>query len=65
MIHGFGRWGLVSVVYSPSVGRNSPALMRFHVIRKKKKIYIYIYKIAIRLVLKQLIDKVRPVEMRI
>jgi len=31
----FGRWGRVSVIYSLGVGLKDPALVRFHVIKKK------------------------------
>ena len=34
LIHSFGEWGCVSVVYFPRVGPKGPALVRFHVIKK-------------------------------
>ena len=34
LIHNFGEWGRVYVVYLPRVGPKGPALVRFHVIKK-------------------------------
>ena len=34
LMHSFGGWGCVSVIYSPRVGLTGPALVRFHVIKK-------------------------------
>lgn len=33
LIHGFGGWGHVSMVYSLRVGQKGPTLVRFHVIK--------------------------------
>lgn len=37
LIHSFGRWSLVFVVYSPGVGPKGRALVRFHVKKKKRR----------------------------
>ena len=36
LIHSFGGWGCVSVIYSPRVSLKSLALVRFHVIKKTR-----------------------------
>jgi len=35
LIHGFGGWGRVSMVYSLGVGAKGPTLVRFHIIKEK------------------------------
>ena len=47
LIHDFDGWGCVSVVYSPGVGPKGLFLVRFHVIKKRKKdigFFIFYYK---------------------
>ena len=36
LIHNFGRWGRILVVYSLGEGPKGPTLVRFHVIKIKK-----------------------------
>ena len=37
LMHGSGKWGHISVVYSSVVGPKCPTLVRFHFKKKKKK----------------------------
>jgi len=42
LIHGSSEWGCVSGVYSSGVSPKGPALVRFHVIKKYEKSFLYV-----------------------